>query len=482
MGFARLGALVNFISHTVVVGFTAGAGLLIIVAQLQNFTGVPVSTGSGASSPACAASHSDLGSIDPWIVADRARHAGNRAGRTPGATRKYRSCWSRWSPGEPVRVRRFSASASRRCRRSARCHAGVPPLSLPSFDPAVWRTLAPATLALTALALAQAVSVARAVAAKSGQRIDGNQEFVGQGLSNIAGAFTSGYPSSGSFNRIWVNYEAGARTPLAAVFSALFLLAIVLAVAPLTAYLPLASMAALLFVVAWGLIDVAEMRKIVRTSRGEALVLASRSSSTLVLPLEFAILRRRACVADRLPQPHDAPAPDRGDAGSRVAAAALQRCRSATAPIPRPECPQLALLRVDGSLFFGAAEHVREELDALRQASPSQRRDSADRVSGINFVDVAGAELLVRRSAALRGIGGRVVSDRPEARGSRAAWNAAAFSRASARERLFATKDDAIRTIYPTARSRDLPSVHRSHLQRVPDDAAGRLATDGAAA
>src|SRR5258708_37491581 len=106
---------------------------------------------------------------------------------------------------------------------------------MPSFDPAVWRTLAPATLALTALALAQAVSVARAVAAKSGQRIDGNQEFIGQGLSNIAAAVTSGFPSSGSFNRIQVNYQAGARTPLAAVSSALFLLAVVLAVAPLAA-------------------------------------------------------------------------------------------------------------------------------------------------------------------------------------------------------------------------------------------------------
>ena len=69
------------------------------------------------------------------------------------------------------------------------------------------------------LGLTEAVSIARSVAVKSGQRIDGNQEFIGQGLSNIAGAFTSAYPSSGSFNRSGINYEAGARTPLAAVFS-----------------------------------------------------------------------------------------------------------------------------------------------------------------------------------------------------------------------------------------------------------------------
>ena len=135
--------------------------------------------------------------------------------------------------------------------------SGIPSLSSPSFDPETWRRIFPAALALTVLGLTEAVSIARAVAVKSGQRIDGNQEFIGQGLSNIVGAFSSAYPSSGSFNRSGVNFEAGAQTPLAAVFSAALLFVVLLGVAPLAAYLPLAVMAGLLFVVAWGLIDVA---------------------------------------------------------------------------------------------------------------------------------------------------------------------------------------------------------------------------------
>jgi len=103
--------------------------------------------------------------------------------------------------------------------------------------------------------LTEAVAIARSIAVKSGQRIDGNQEFVGQGLSNVAGAFFSAYPSSGSFNRSGVNYEAGAKTPLAAVLSVPFLITILFFVAPLAAYLPIASMAAILFLVAWGLFD-----------------------------------------------------------------------------------------------------------------------------------------------------------------------------------------------------------------------------------
>jgi SulP family sulfate permease len=130
--------------------------------------------------------------------------------------------------------------------------SGVPSLSLPSFDLETWRRIFPPALALTVLGLTEAVSIARAVAVKSGQRIDGNQEFIGQGLSNLVGAFSSAYPSSGSFNRSGVNYEAGARTPLAAVFSAVLLLIVLLGIAPLAAYLPLAVMAALLFMVAWG--------------------------------------------------------------------------------------------------------------------------------------------------------------------------------------------------------------------------------------
>ena len=444
MGFARLGVLVNFISHTVVVGFTAGAGLLIIAAQLQNFTGVPIPAGAG---PFASVRRflTGIGSVDPWIVATGlvtlvvalgARRALRRipfmlVAIVAGATFAY------------LLARLGIANVP----TLGALRAGLPPLSMPSFDPAVWRTLAPAALALTALALAQAVSVARAVAAKSGQRIDGNQEFIGQGLSNNAAAMTSGFPSSGSFNRIQVNYQAGARTPLAAVFSAFFLLAVVLAIAPLAAYLPMASMAAVLFVVAWGLIDVAEMRKIVRTSRGEAMVLGLTFLSTLALPLDFAIfvgvLASLLVYLKRTTHPSlTAVTPDRSSAQRRFNAAV------GNSAVPRPECPQLALLRVDGSLFFGAAEHVRDELNTIRTASPSRRRILLIG-TGINFVDVAGGELLVEEARRTNEAGSALYLTglKPAVR---KVLEHGGFLARFARERVFATKDEAIRAIYPT--------------------------------
>ena len=106
--------------------------------------------------------------------------------------------------------------------------------------------MAPTALATTILALTLAISIGRSLGIRSGQRIDSNQEFIGQGISNIGGAFFSAFPSAGSFNRSGANYEAGAKTPLANVYASLFLVAIVLVVAPLAAYLPLASVAAIL--------------------------------------------------------------------------------------------------------------------------------------------------------------------------------------------------------------------------------------------
>jgi SulP family sulfate permease len=146
------------------------------------------------------------------------------------------------------------------------------PLFAPT-SPNVIRDTLPVALAVTLLALTEAVSIARAVAIKSGQRIDANQEFIGQGLSNICGSFFSAYASSGSFNRSGANYEAGARTPLAAVFAALFLIAILFALGRFVAYLPLAVMAAILFLVAYGLFDLHHIRNIVRTSRRETAVM-----------------------------------------------------------------------------------------------------------------------------------------------------------------------------------------------------------------
>ena len=287
LGLARLGALVNFISTTVVIGFTAGAGLLIVAAQLKNFFGIPVPA-SASFGTTIAAFVEHFGEFDRWALS------------VGCVTLLAALAAKRWLARVPYMLAGmigggvFAFALARagvaRVPTIGTLPSAIPTLSLPDFSAGTWRTLAPIALALTVIGLTEAVASARAVTARSGQRIDGNQEFIGQGLANIVGAFTSSYPTSGSFNRTSANYEAGAKTPLASVFAAVILLLVVVLVAPLAAYLPLATMAALLFIIAFGLIDLPRIREIVRTSRSETLVLAVTFLATLLVQLEFAIM------------------------------------------------------------------------------------------------------------------------------------------------------------------------------------------------
>ncbi len=439
LGAARLGVLVNFISTTVVVGFAAGAGLLIISAQLSNFFGLAL-----PEEPSFAAALGQFvrhaGELDPWATAvGVATFAAALLGR-------------RALPRVPYMLTGVVAGAlmAYLLARNGLAHvptigalpSAIPAWSLPDFSAGTWRTLAPIALALTVIGLTEAVSSARAVAVRSGQHIDGNQEFIGQGLANIAGAFTSSYPTSGSFNRTGANYEAGAKTGLAGVFSAGFLIVVVTFVAPLAAYIPLSAMAALLFLVAWGLIDFHRLREILRIGHGETLVLAVTFLATLLLQLEFAILVGVLCsllmYLNRTTHPaiHAvAPNPD----------APLRRFEP-VANTGRPECPQLALLRVDGSLFFGAVEHVHEELDGARAQQPGQTRILLIG-SGVNFIDAAGGDLLVLEAGRQRERGGSLYLCNLKP-GVVEVLERGGFLERVGRENVFATKADAIPAIY----------------------------------
>jgi SulP family sulfate permease len=202
-------------------------------------------------------------------------------------------------------------------------------------------------------------------------------------------------------------------------------------------------MAALLFVVAWGLIDFGRIREIAKSGRGELLVLAVTFFATLLLQLEFAILVGVLCslflYLNRTTHPaiHAvAPSP----------AMPLRRFEP-VAHAGLATCPQLALLRVDGSLFFGAVEHVHDALAARRAAEP-QRPHVLLIGSGINFIDVAGGELLAREATLAREADGALYLCRlkPSVREVLARGGLLDLI---GPDRVFETKDEAIRTIYP---------------------------------
>ena len=318
--------------------------------------------------------------------------------------------------------------------------ASLPPLSAPALTLDNIKQLAPSALAVTLFALTEAVSISRSLAAKGGYRIDGNQEFIGQGLSNIAGSFFSGYVVTGSFNRSGVNYEAGARTPLAAVFAGFMLMVIVLLVAPLASYLPTAAMAGVLFLVAWGLIDFGEIRHILHASTRETAVLAVTFFSALFLELEFAIfagvLLSLVLYLDRTSKPRIvtlAPDPRLPD-------------RAFSSKPDLLQCSQLRIIRIDGSLFFGSVNHVEQTFDRLRADYPEQRH-LAVVASGINFVDLPGSTALAKEAKRRKAAGGGLYLIDIK-RGGREPLARCGCMDAEAAKNLFQSKHAAIHGMY----------------------------------
>ncbi|HEX6793394.1 MAG TPA: SulP family inorganic anion transporter [Casimicrobiaceae bacterium] len=437
LGVARLGSLVNFISTSVVIGFTAGAGLLIIGAQLRNFFGIDVpQQASFIAGLRDFATH--LGATNPWVLAVGAftlvaSIVGRKAmPRVPymltGIVAGALFAWG------------LSLAGLAHVPTIGALPSAVPPLSTPETSLRTWQTLAPIALALTVIGLSEAISSARAVALRSGQRIDGNQEFIGQGLANIVGAFTSSYPTSGSFNRTGANYDAGARTPLACVFSGVLLLAILLLVRPLAGYLPVASMAAVLFIVALGLIDMDAVRRVWRTSRADALTLAITFVATLTIRLEVAILV--GVLASLLVYLNWATHP----LVLRVTPDPSQQRRFRRTSPGTPLCPQLDMLRIDGALFFGSVEHIRDEIEAARAQCPAARHVLLIG-TGINLIDTAGADLLANLARQLRDAGVELYlcKMRPEVL---SLLDRGGYLDAIGRDRVFTTKDTALATIY----------------------------------
>lgn len=441
MGLARMGALVNFISHTVVLGFTAGAGMLIIGTQVQHFFGIPMPRGI---SFAETLQQTVVGLDDiNWYVAS--------VGLITLLTgifvkRRYRKMpymifamivGSLYTAALNM-IPQLDAGGQ---IETVKALSGIfPHFSAPEFSLEALRKSASIAVAITMLGLTEAVSIARAIAVRSEQRIDGNQEFIGQGLSNIAGSFFSSYASSGSFNRSGVNYEAGARTPLAAVLSAVFLLVIVLLVAPLVQYLPVPTMAGILFMVAWGLIDITQIRTIVRTSLPESVVLGVTLLATLFVQLEFAIyagillslllyLKRTShpVILDVKPDPEEGSYHYSADTGL-------------------PDCPQLKCMRINGSVFFGAVDHVQQTLHEIGEHTPQKHVLVV--ASGINFVDIAGAEFFAHEAKRRQRVGGGLYFYRLKDEVIRL-LNRGGYINDIGRNHIFPVKVRPLATIYP---------------------------------
>ena len=396
MGVARLGALLNFVSHAVLIGFTTGAAFLIAFKQLPGLLGLKIEKTS--------IFYEHLWSILTHLHQTEWISLGLGA-ITIVVIVGFKRLRPNW-PGTLIAMIVVGAMVAlldldeRGVAVVGTISGRLPALRLPDVE-TVFQAgkLVPGAMAIAILGLVEAVSIAKSIADQTRQRININQEFVGQGLSNVSAAIFSGYAGSGSFTRSAVNFRSGARTPLSGIVSAVAVALTVLLAAPLAAKLPIAALAGVLIVVSYDMIRVRDIARTVKTTRGDAAVLVITFLSTLVLNIEFAIYTGVLLSI-----------------GLHLAATSHPRIHSV---VPDPEtgkmtgsaygntCCQMDIVAIEGSLFFGSAAFVLDDLQRRLRSHPNTT-NLLIRMQKVNTMDASGVHLLEIVLEELRRRGGGI--------------------------------------------------------------------------
>jgi SulP family sulfate permease len=382
MGLARLGALLNFVSHSVLLGFTAGAAVLIAFKQVPGLLGIQIEKTS-------------VFFIQLFNIVAQLHHTHIITFALGALTilviigiKRFRSNW----PGTLIAmVLVGTIVAVFDLDRNGVAVVGAIPRGLPPFHlPDITATshvgqLASGALAIAILGLVEAVSIAKSIADQTRQRLNINREFIGQGLANISASFFSGYPGSGSFTRSAVNFKSGGKTPVSGIFSGMAVAVTILLAAPLAAKLPMSALAGVLMVVAYDMVRKEDIARTIRATRSDAVVLVITFLSTLLLNIEFAIY-----VGVLL------------SIGMHLAATSHPRIHSVVPDLNTGKmigsaygetCCQMDVIYIEGSIFFGSSTYILDDLNR-RLRNHLEIANILIRMHRVNTMDASGIHAL----------------------------------------------------------------------------------------
>lgn len=421
LGVLRLGALANFVSPSVLLGFTTGAAVLIVAHALPPLVAAPAEAAIGATTLAVA------------LAAQRRLRSGQHllAGLLAGAL----LAWGLRAAGV--------ASAG-----IGHVDAGLPGPHAPALTVDELKRVGSIALALAVISLGQTMAVGKALAGRRGELFDPNRECLAQGGSNLVGAFFSCFVSGGSLNRSIVAEQSGARSPLAALFSAAGVAVMLLVGAPVLRFIPEAAVSALLLLVAWSLLDRGHWQRVIRLDGSEAAIAGGTALATLLVSLEVAILG--GVVASLVTYLYRSARPalrsmgfDRppGHPGHRPFVVVDE-----PDPSHLPECPQLKLLRMEGPVFFGAVAHVGDHLHRLRARGPQKHLLVMSK--SMSAIDLAGADLWEAERIRRTAIGGDLYFHRPRSQVTDL-WRRSGFLARLGSDHVFDSKPAALEAIVP---------------------------------
>ena len=386
LGLLRIGKIVNLVSHAVIVGFTAGAGLIIALGQLNEMLGISVPKGYHPLYEKVMLTLGAAGSTNRYalglavltvLIVVGARKADRRL---PGPLLALLLCGvlggTLGLAGQGVKL------------------VGEIPAHLPFFTPvhfnAGWAVdLFGAAVAIAVVGLVEAMAIAKSIALSSQQTIVANQEFMGQGLANLANSFFGGYPVSGSFTRSALNYSSGGRTRFAGILTGILVAVTLAGFAAYAKYIPVASLAGVIVMAAYSMVDQHAVMRIVRASRHDMTVMLITAGATVLMPdLERAILTGIALsvlihvwntgeIRVRLL---------RREGGTFREYAATDARSLAHADL------RVAIVHLDGDLYFGSATDLQDKLRLV--AEHTDATAYVLRLKRVNVVDISAFEVV----------------------------------------------------------------------------------------
>lgn len=384
-GVGRLGGLVSLLSHSVLVGFTAAAAIIIGFSQAKHLLGVSIPR-----------QDSFLETVAEVVrTADETHGTTLLVGLVALAVLFGLKALAPRVPaalvvvlGSIAAVQLFDLED-----RGVKVVGDIPDVlvdfGVPSLDGSLVGDLIVTALVITLVGFMESIAVAKVYARRHRYDLDPNRELVSLGAANVASGFVGGFPVTGGFSRTAVNDRAGAKSPLASVFAAIVVLIAIALLTPLLSSLPNAALGAVIVAAVVGLIDVAEMRHIARVKRSDLIGLTVAFVATLTLGIELgiavAVVASMLVVFARISKPHSAIL---GHVAGTTSYRNVERFAEAEIE------SGIRVLRVDAALSFANATAVKRLLVAGADALVDQPRALVLDASGINDIDATGVEML----------------------------------------------------------------------------------------
>jgi SulP family sulfate permease len=407
MGLLRLGFLANFLSHPVISGFISASAILIATSQLKTLTGVAAEGHSfvdlslsllsqfghvhGLTLAIGAATVAFLfwvrSGLKPLLqrfgMKPRAADAVAKTGPVAAIVMTTLLTWGLDWQAHGVKIVGVVPQ-------------GMPPLTLPLWDFGLWRQLLVPALLISVVGFVESVSVGQTLAARRRQRIEPDQELVALGASNVSAAFTGGFPVTGGFARSVINFDAGAQTPAAGVFTAAGITLASLFLTPALFYLPQATLAATIVVAVLSLVDFSILRKTWNYAKSDFFAVVATLMVTLTVGVETGLVVgvavSLALYLYRTSRPHMA---EVGLVSGTEHFRNVQRHAVLVSP-------RVLSLRVDESLYFANSRALEDRINDAVANRPGLEHVVLQ-CSAINDIDASALESLEAIDLRLRG-------------------------------------------------------------------------------